>query len=379
MAKAAQAQVDSLNAPITAANISAFRIPTDQPESDGTAEWDSTTVVVVELSAAGITGLGFSYANIGAATVAEELVHKVVLKQNAFDIPSIHSALDRQVRNWGRPGLVSSAISAIDICLWDLKARLLDRPLLNILGKMRDDVAAYGSGGFTSYTEKQLVDQLSGWASEGFRAVKMKIGRNPDQDAARVTAVHKVLKHAAELYVDANGAYRRKQALLKSQQFADLGVTWFEEPVTSDDKFGLHLMVERAPAVMDIAAGEYCYVLDDARLFLEAHAVDVLQADVTRCGGITNFLKIGEACEIYHYPLSAHTSPSVHATLCCALVSAINVEYFHDHSRIEHMIFDGALTPANGNLKPDLSRPGLGLELKRSDAEKFQVFGKTAA
>jgi L-alanine-DL-glutamate epimerase-like enolase superfamily enzyme len=367
--------VSSSEAAVTSGRITALRIPTDQPqESDGTAVWDSTTVVIVELTAAGITGLGFSYANAGAAHVAKELVEKVILKKDAFDIPSAHSALDIQVRNWGRPGLVSTAISAIDNCLWDLKARLLNRPLLGILGKMRDQIPAYGSGGFTSYTEKQLIDQLSGWASEGLRSVKMKIGRHPDQDVQRVTAVQKALKGRAELFVDANGAYTRKQALHKAQQFGELGVRWFEEPVTSDDRVGLHLLVEHAPPIMDIAAGEYCYVLDDARLLLEAQAVDVLQADVTRCGGVTNFLKIGNVCETYHFPLSAHTSPSVHATLCCALVPAMNVEYFHDHSRIEEMIFDGAIRPVNGNLKPDVSRPGLGLELKRAEAEKFQIF-----
>jgi L-alanine-DL-glutamate epimerase-like enolase superfamily enzyme len=151
-------------------------------------------------------------------------------------------------------------------------------------------------------------------------------------------------------------------------------MTWFEEPVTSDDRVGLRLMVERAPALIRIAAGEYIYVLDDARLLIEAQAVDVLQTDVTRCGGISNFLKIGNACEMYHLPFSAHTVPSIHAAACCALVSAVNIEYFHDHYRIEQMIFDGAVRPAKGNLRPDLSRPGLGLELKRADAERFQVF-----
>lgn len=341
--------------------------------------WHSTGVVVVELTAANVMGLGFSYANTAAAHAAQELIEKLVLKRDAFDIPAIHSALDMEVRNWGRPGLVSSAISALDNCLWDLKARLLDRPLLSVLGKMRDDIPAYGSGGFTSYTEKQLIDQLTGWASEGLRSVKMKIGRQPDQDVPRVTAVQKALHGRAQLFVDANGAYTRKQALHKAQQFGDLGVTWFEEPVTSDDRVGLHLLVEHAPPVMNIAAGEYIYVLDDARLLLEAQAVDVLQADVTRCGGVTNFLKIGNVCETYHFPLSAHTSPSLHATLGCALVPAINVEYFHDHARIEQMIFDGAIKPVNGTLQPDLSRPGFGLDLKCAEAEKFQLFSASVS
>lgn len=360
-------------AKISCGRISAYTIPTEQPESDGTAKWDSTTIIIVELTADGVAGLGYSYANAAAADVAEELVKREILDRDPFDIPALHSAMDRQVRNWGRPGLVSSAISAIDTCLWDLKARVLQEPLLSLLGKVRDEIQAYGSGGFTSYTERELVDQLAGWASQGFRYVKMKIGTHPEQDVARVTAVQKALKGKAQLYVDANGAYDRQQALHKSEQFGDLGVTWFEEPVTSDDCSSLRFMVERAPAVMKIAAGEYIYTLDDARLLIEAQAVDVLQADVTRCGGISNFIKIGDLCEVHHYPYSAHTAPSIHTALCCSILPAINVEYFCDHVRIERMLFDGVITPVDGRLKPDLSRPGLGLELKRSDAEKFQI------
>ncbi|MBV9269392.1 MAG: mandelate racemase [Acidobacteriaceae bacterium] len=358
---------------ISSARISVFRIPTDQPEeSDGTAVWDSTTVLLVELTAEDTTGLGCSYTSEGAAYAAKEFAEKDIKGKNPFNIPSLHTALGIRARNMGKPGAVATAISAIDIALWDLKARLLKLPLLDLLGRSRDWIPAYGSGGFTSYSEKQLINQLAGWASDGIRQVKMKIGRNPNDDVSRAAAVVKALNGRAELFVDANGAYSRKQALLKAEQFGDLGVTWFEEPVTMNDRIGLHLMVERAPAIMNIAAGEYCYVLDDVKDLIDSEAIDVLQADVTRCGGISNFIKISGVCEMYHYPLSAHTSPTVHATLCCFATAAINVEYFHDHVRIEHMIFDGAITARDGMLQPDTTRPGLGLELKRADADKFK-------
>jgi L-alanine-DL-glutamate epimerase-like enolase superfamily enzyme len=364
----------STSAAVQSARVSAYTVPTEMPEADGTADWDSTTVVVVELSAGNATGLGFAYANEAASSVARQLVEKAILGRDAFDIPALHHSMDRLSRNWGRPGLVSSGIAAVDIALWDLKARLLGQPLVTVLGKVRDEIAAYGSGGFTSYTEKQLVDQLTGWAAEGFRAVKMKIGRDPAADVQRVTAVHHALEGKADIYVDANGAYTRKQALRSSQIFSHLGVTWFEEPVTSDDRNGLRLILKNAPPQIRIAAGEYIYVLDDARLLVEEQAVDVLQVDVTRCGGITNFLKISNLAEICHLPLSAHTCPSIHATLCCASLPAINVEYFYDHQRIEAMLFDGAIRPVNGVLKPDGTRPGLGLDLKRLDAKRFEVF-----
>jgi L-alanine-DL-glutamate epimerase-like enolase superfamily enzyme len=363
---------------ISSGTVSTFRVPTDEPfESDGTAVWDSTTMVLVELTAGDTTALGYSYADGAASAVAQTLLQKHVVGCDPFDIASIHTALDCEVRNMGRPGIASCAIAAIDICLWDLKAKLLKVSLLDLLGSVRDEIAAYGSGGFTSYSEHQLIGQLSGWAEKGLRAVKMKIGREPERDVARVQATQKALGGRAKLYVDANGAYSRKQALSKAEQFGDLGVVWFEEPVSSDDQEGLKLLVDRAPAVIDIAAGEYIYVLDDARYLVESRAVDVLQADVTRCGGITNFLKIAALCETFHLPLSAHTAPSVHSHLCCAAVPACNVEYFHDHERIEHLFFDGATTPKDGYLRPDRMRSGLGLELKPNDVAQYQTFRST--
>lgn len=361
--------------PIERARISAYKVPTDQPfESDGTAVWDATVILIVELTADGVTSLGYSYCSQAAAQVAEALLQKAVLGEDPSAIAAIVYKLGLQARNLGKPGIASNAISAIDVSLWDLHAKLLGKPLLDVLGRARDSIPAYGSGGFTSYSEKQLVDQLTGWADEGLGSVKMKIGREPERDVQRVRTVVNALHGRSELFVDANGAYTVKQALHQGERFAELGVVWFEEPVSSDDKAGLRLLVERAPAVMNIAAGEYIYVLDDAKLFFDTKCVDVLQADCTRCGGITGFMKIAAACEMNHLPLSAHTSPSIHATLCCAALPAINVEYFHDHVRIEDMFFDGAIKARKGSLTPDRSRPGLGLEFKRQDAEKYKVY-----
>jgi L-alanine-DL-glutamate epimerase-like enolase superfamily enzyme len=155
--------------------------------------------------------------------------------------------------------------------------------------------------------------------------------------------------------------------------FTEYGVSWFEEPVSSDDLEGLRLLRDRAPAGMNITAGEYGYDLFYFRRMLDAGAVDVLQADATRCAGITGFLRVGALCQARPLPLSAHCGPSLHAHPCCAVAPVRHVEYFHDHARIEHLLFDGALTPVKGVLQPDLSRPGLGLEFKRADAERYAV------
>jgi L-alanine-DL-glutamate epimerase-like enolase superfamily enzyme len=281
------------------------------------------------------------------------------------------NAMVARTRNLGRPGIVSMAISAVDTALWDLKARLLDVPLLTLLGAVRDSVPAYGSGGFTSYTQKQLQDQLSWWVEQGITRVKMKIGRDAKADIGRVAAARDAIGRETELFVDANGAYSRKQALEQAEKFAGFKVAWFEEPVSSDDLIGLRLLRNRAPAGMEIAAGEYGYDSGYFRRMLASGAVDVLQADATRCGGVTGFLQAAALCEAHHVPLSAHTAPSIHIHLGCAATPLRHLEYFHDHVRIENMFFDGVRSPINGELAPDLSRPGMGIELKHADVQRF--------
>jgi L-alanine-DL-glutamate epimerase-like enolase superfamily enzyme len=278
------------------------------------------------------------------------------------------------IRNLGRPGICSMAISAVDSCLWDLKARLLSVSLVQLLGAAREAVPVYGSGGFTSYSLGELQKQFGQWVADGMTRVKMKIGSRPAHDVDRVRAAREAIGPRTELFVDANGAYSRKQALDQAEAFAELGVRWFEEPVSSDDLEGLRLLRDRAPAGMDIAAGEYGYDLWYFRQMLEAGAVDVLQADATRCAGISGFLQVAALCQSRGIELSAHCAPSLHAHPCCSLLPVKHVEYFHDHARIERMLFDGALTPHEGGLRPDLTRPGMGLEFKHADAERYRVW-----
>ena len=353
--------------------VSVYRIPTDSPESDGTLEWDSTTLVLVEVAAGGKQGLGYSYADGATAILIREKLSGVVEHRDALDIMGAWVAMLMAIRNLGRPGIASMAISAVDNALWDLKAKLLDLPLCKLLGMVRVCVPVYGSGGFTSYTETRVCEQLEGWVRDGLCMVKMKVGREPQHDIERVRAARRAIGDA-RLFVDANGAYARKQALHFADAFATEGsVSWFEEPVSSDDLPGLRLLRDRAPPSIDIAAGEYGYDAWYFRRMLEAGTVDVLQADATRCAGITGFMQAAALCRAFHIPLSAHCAPSIHAHPACAAPQLRHIEYFHDHVRIEHMLFDGALYPKDGALHPDLTRAGMGLEFKRSDAERYML------
>ncbi len=363
-----------MDARIEKLNVSAFKIPTDRPEADGTMDWDSTTLVLVEARAGGTAGMGYGYADAATARFIHDLLARMVEGRSAMAVNESWQAMVWSVRNHGRPGIASMAISAVDVALWDLKSRLLNLPLFQLLGQVRESIPVYGSGGFTSYTIQELESQLGGWTAQGIRAVKMKIGTHPDQDLDRVRAARGTIGPQTELFVDANGAYSCKQALGFAEKFAEVDVKWFEEPVSSDDLAGLRLIRDRAPAGMDIAAGEYGYDLFYFRRMLEAGAVDVLMADSTRCGGITGFLQASDLTLSFGMPFSAHTAPSIHAHACCASIPARHLEYFHDHARIEHLLFDGALTPVGGALHPDPSRPGLGLEFKEQDAERWRIF-----
>jgi L-alanine-DL-glutamate epimerase-like enolase superfamily enzyme len=268
---------------------------------------------------------------------------------------------------------VATAISAVDAALWDLKAKLLGTSVAKLLGCCRDSVPIYGSGGFTTYTDKQLSDQLSGWAERnGCRWVKMKIGSNLARDPERVAVARDAIGDVG-LFVDANGAFSAKQALALAERIAEHNITWSEEPVSSDDVEGLALMRERAPAGVDIAAGEYGSNLDDFHRLLALPSVDMLQADATRCGGITGFMQVAALCEAQHIDLSGHCAPALHLHAVIAAPRLRHLEWFQDHVRVEHMLFDGAREPDNGEIAPDFSHSGLGLTFKRRGAERFRI------
>ena len=353
-------------------DVHAFTVPTEEPESDGTLEWDATTLVLVEVEAAGRRGLGYSYGDAAIGTLIASRLRPEVVGHPVYDVPGAWAGMQRAVRNDGPSGFAQYAIAAVDVALWDLKARLLELPLASLLGRFHRGVPCYASGGFTSYSVARLGEQLARWAEEGHRAVKLKVGRRPGEDPERVRIAREAIGGDVALRVDANGAYTRSRALALAERFAEQRVDWFEEPVSSDDLEGLRLIRERAPAGMEVAAGEYVTREVEARRMLDAGAVDVLQADVTRCGGVTGLLRIDVLCKAHGLPFSAHGAPAISAHACCAMETVVHVEYFHDHVLVEAQLFDGAPKPRGGMLMTDDGRPGLGLELKVREAARHE-------
>ena len=353
-----------------------YEIPTDRPEADGTLAWSSTTLVIARVTAGGRTGLGYTYGSGACKPLIEGELAAAVTGHGVLDTGAALQAMVRAVRNVGRPGLVSYAISAVETALWDLKGTLLGLPVCSLLGAVRDTVPVYGSGGFTTYDDAAARAQLERWTGDlAIPRVKIKIGESwgtqEARDLARIEFARKVIGPETELYVDANGGYTRKQAVRMAHAMAEQDVTWFEEPVSSDDLDGLREV--RDQVTPDVTAGEYGYDLVYFARMVDAQAVDCLQADVTRCGGITEWLRAAAVAAARGLQVSGHCAPNLHAHVAAAVPNLRHLEYFHDHVRIESMLFDGALDPSGGTLRPDPARPGLGLALKESDAAPFRV------
>jgi L-alanine-DL-glutamate epimerase-like enolase superfamily enzyme len=366
--------VASKAASVEAVRARAFEVPTatDQ-ESDGTLVWDSTTLVLVEAQADGVTGLGYTYCHPSAAQVVTSKLASAVEGCDALMPERAWAEMQVQARQLGHAGIAAMAISAVDIALWDLKARLLGVCLADALPRFHERVPVYGSGGFTNYSDEELHDQVSGWVRQGFDRVKIKVGRDKTRDPHRVALVRSVAGPNAQVMVDGNGAYTPQEALYWAGRFREQGVSYFEEPVSSEDLAGLALVRAGAPAGLDVAAGEYGWDLPYFEHMLEARAVHILQADVTRCGGITNLLRVDGLCKARCLPFSAHCAPAVSAHACCAMETLVHLEYFFDHYRIEGMLFEGTLSPLEGHLTPDRERPGLGLSLREDVAAGYEV------
>jgi L-alanine-DL-glutamate epimerase-like enolase superfamily enzyme len=363
------------DAVIESVDARAYTIPTDTPEADGTATWQATTLIVVRVHAAGMTGTGWTYGAPGCAALVEDLLADVVTGRDALAVTGCWAAMVRAARNATRVGAVGYAISAVDVALWDLKARLLDVPLARLLGTVHDAVPVYGSGGFTTYSDERTAQQLTGW-TDGQRIPRVKIkigeswGTNEARDLARIAQARDVIGPDIELYVDANGGYQRKQAVRMARAMVEWDVRWFEEPVSSDDLDGLREVRDRADA--DVTAGEYGTDVTYFRRMCAHGAVDCLQIDATRCGGYTEWLRSAAVAAGFGLTVSGHCAPNLHAPVAAATPNLRHLEWFHDHVRIESQLFDGSLDPVGGTITPT-DQPGHGMTLIEDIAERHRV------
>ncbi|MBO0826524.1 MAG: mandelate racemase [Streptosporangiales bacterium] len=361
---------------IDGVRASAYRIPTDGPEADGTLAWDATTLVVVTVDAADVTGTGWTYADAACVPIVHGKLADAVRGHDVRDVVACWHAMQRAIRNLGRPGLVSCAMSAVDVALWDAAARTYEVPVSTLLGRVHEDVPLYGSGGFTTYGDDELAGQIAEWVrGKGIPRVKIKIGESwgtrVERDLHRTALTRETAGPDTEVYVDANGAYPVGLATRVGERLADLGVTWFEEPVSSDDLDGLRRVRESVGA--DVTAGEYGYDLHYFARMIESDALDCVQVDVTRCGGFTEWQRIAALAAAHGLDVSAHCAPNLSAHIGAATPNFRHIEWFVDHDRIESRLFHGALDPSGGRAHVDAKTPGHGMTFDRAAAEPFAV------
>lgn len=347
--------------------VRVVELPLPEPESDATLQWDRTTGVVVTLHAGGESGVGWTYSSSAAASVVTAELERVVVGRPVLDVGAGWEAMHRHCRNIGTAGLVMQAMSAVDIAWWDLKGHLMGRSLADLVGAQRDAIRIYGSGGFTSLTDAQLASQIEHWHELGCTAMKIKIGQSwgacIERDLQRTRLLARLAGDGVELMVDANGGYTRGQARRAGNALDDLGVGWFEEPVSSDDTAGLGVLAQTLSC--DVAAGEYAADLVQVTQLLPV--VDCLQLDVTRCGGYTGWLRGAAAAQAAKLDVSGHCAPALHAAVAVAIPNFRHLEYFADHERFEHTFVEGLPEVRDGALHIDRGRPGHGMSVKLPD------------
>ena len=317
-----------LHVPVTGSGIadSTFQV----------THWGAPGVIVH--TDAGIRGYGYTGTNGHTAT--DRLIRDAI--GECFG-PLLEGEDPREVRalwkklssfpaiRWvGRAGVTQMALAAVDIALWDLKAKAADMPLWKLLGGSGTKrVEAYNTdGGWLNCSKQQLVDSARSLLDQGFGGVKLKVGSpDPYDDLERIAAVREAIGPRASLMVDANGAWDLARAVKFGRRFSDYDVDWFEEPLGFDDVAG-HARLARAIAT-PIALGEQLYSASEFRTFLEAGAVHYVQPDATRLGGITPWWQVADLAAAFHVPVTAHISDmmQVHQHLSVAHPACDLLEY----------------------------------------------------
>jgi L-alanine-DL-glutamate epimerase-like enolase superfamily enzyme len=345
-------------------------VPTERgPETDGTARWSSTTMVLAHVRAGGLEGIGYSYVSGAAATLIRETLGPAIEGGDAYATASLAIRMMRAIRNHGQRGIGACAVSAVDIALWDLRAKLLDVPVSLLFGTARETIPVYASGGFTSTPPDELADEIERYVAAGYERIKIKVGLPVHVALERIALVRQVAGPHIALMIDGNGAYTRKEAMRLATSAERYGISYFEEPVTSDDLAGLRAI--RETTSLDVAAGEYGYDAPYFRDMLAANAVDILQADATRCRGFSGFLQADALCDAFGAPLSAHCAPALHVHVARASRRLVHIEHFYDHVRIENMLFEGVPVLEHSALTCNWRRSGLGLVLKAREAKRY--------
>jgi L-alanine-DL-glutamate epimerase-like enolase superfamily enzyme len=356
-----------------------LRLPLTRPINLPTSEdkgnrLDHVFLLIVYLDTdAGHRGMGFAYTIGGGGralkVIVEDDLAALIIDEDPMDHERLAGKVYWRLQGVGRLGLVAQAYAAVDLALWDLKGKVAGLPLYKLLGGARESAPAYGADtGWLWMSPEDIIEASRPYLDQGLMGFKVRVGSpNPETDAERVSRIREAVGEDVWLGVDANQRYDFATALSMGYFFEEeIGADWFEEPLTCEDVEGHVRLAEHLE--IPIALGETLFGRNEFSSYLARNAVDVLQPDVTRVGGLTAWLKIASLADLHHRPLSPHLMPEIGVHLACGLPHVRAVEYMP-------WLFPAFVEPpaiVNGQLMPP-KRPGLGLEVRSDALEKYRV------
>lgn len=364
---------------ITQVDSQLLRLPLSRPitapaGTDRRGRLDHINLLIVYLDTdAGHRGLGFAYSVEGGGRalkmIATDDLAPLLIDEDPLDHERLGAKVYWRLQGIGRRGLVAHAYSAVDLALWDIKGKAAGLPLYKLLGGARESAPVYGSDtGWLWMSPEEIIEASRPYLDQGMMGIKLKVGSaNPEADAERVTRIREAFGEDIWLGVDANQRYDYGTALSMGFFFEEeLGVDWFEEPISCEDVEGHARLASKLD--VPIALGETLFGRDEFQSYLQRGAVDVLQPDITKVGGLTAWLKIAALAEQYHRPLAPHLLPEVSVHLACGLPQVRMVEYMP-------WLYPAFIEPpaiVNGQMVPP-KRPGLGLDIRPDAVEKYRV------
>jgi len=327
---------------------------------------------------AGISGTGFAYTNGMGGSAIRELVETyltpLVVGRDPIDVERIWRNCWWELHSLGSAGMTRFALATIDIALWDILAQHAEVPLYRLLGGSRDRISAYASAINMHLDGEPLLDQMRGFLEQGYRAVKMKVGRdNPAEDVERVGSVRRLIGPGKRLMLDVNQAWTAGEAIRRTTLLRPFDPFWLEEPLLADDREG-HAHVRQVTGV-PIAVGETMYTRYEFADFIRARAVDIVQADIIRVGGFTEWMKIAKLAESFNLPVAPHFMMELSIHAVCAVPNGLILEDLKGGSLTDLGILAEPIQVKNGELAPP-ARPGHGIVLNAEAIGRHEVTGK---
>jgi L-alanine-DL-glutamate epimerase-like enolase superfamily enzyme len=353
-----------------------LHFPTKRTIADAHNVFDKIEFVIARVHTdEGITGTGYTITVGSGGRMIKEAIDaylkKAVIGQDPFNVKKIWHDMYWGETHWvGRAGVTTMAMAAVDIAIWDIMAKACEKPLWKLLGGFEKEVPAYNTdGGWLSWSVEELITDMTRMIDEGFKGVKMKIGqKDPWADMKRIEAVRNALGTEVSLMVDVNQKWDLHTALRYGKKLEDYDIFWLEEPLHPDDIEGHSKLVNALTT--PIALGEHVYTKYAFRDYIVKGAVEIVQVDVARVGGITEFMTIAALAESYNLAVSPHAGDAmqIHQHLLCSIPNALFLEYIPWVLEL----FEEPVVVRDGTLQPPQS-PGASTDIKEEMIKRYRV------